>query len=133
MTERTVQAAEAVNANVRKLQDVSLNNTLESLGSVPSAVKQYIAVTERGDPGGLIHQTVLACTALPISISDDAAVAQYNLCRYGADGVRRTLARRNDDCEGCLPELRDRRQRSARRRDCNIHRHHHHHLDESGR
>ena len=77
MTERTVQTAQAVNANIRKIKEISLNNTLEALGSVPQAVEQYINVTERGDPGGLIHQTIIACTALPISIADDAAVAQY--------------------------------------------------------
>ena len=77
MTERTVQAAVAVNANVRKLKDVSLNNTLEALGTVPQAAIPYIVATERGDPGGLIHQTVLTCTALPIAMSDDAGVAQY--------------------------------------------------------
>ena len=77
MTQRTVQAAQAINADVRRVRDTSLNNTLEGLGSVPQAAKPYINVVERGDPGGLIHQTILTCTALPIAISDDAGVAQY--------------------------------------------------------
>lgn len=77
MPERTVQAAQAINANVRKLKDISLNNTLEASGIVPQAAIPYVTVTERGDPGGLIHQTILTCNALPISLADDAGVAQY--------------------------------------------------------
>jgi len=34
-----------------------------------------VAVTEYGD--GVLHKTVLTCTATPITITDDAGVAQY--------------------------------------------------------
>lgn len=34
-----------------------------------------VTVEEKGD--GVIHQTVITCTATPVTISDDAAVAQY--------------------------------------------------------
>lgn len=74
---RTVQVATAVNANVKRITDVDLDAPAEDVGSIPSAVAGYISAVEKGDPGGVIHQTVLTCTALPISIADDAGVAQY--------------------------------------------------------
>lgn len=74
---RTVQTAVAVNANVTRLQDVDLDAPNEDAGSVPDAVKSYVVVAEKGDPAGVIHQTVLTCTALPITVADDAGVAQY--------------------------------------------------------
>lgn len=74
---RTVESAEAINANVKKVRNVDLDAPAEDVGSVPAANAAYIRVVEKGDPSGLIHQTILTCTGLPIAISDDAAVAQY--------------------------------------------------------
>ena len=53
--------------NGRQVTDIS--------GTDGSAGHATIRATEYGD--GLLHKTVLTCTALPISIADDAGVAQY--------------------------------------------------------
>ncbi len=67
----------AVSPNIRQIRDVDLDMLGESAenGSVPSAVSPYISVAEYGN--NVLHKTVLTCTALPISIADDAGVAQY--------------------------------------------------------
>jgi hypothetical protein len=44
-------------------------------GTIPNAVKAYVSAVESGD--GLINRVKLTCTALPISVADDAGVAQY--------------------------------------------------------
>jgi len=55
--------------------DGSLGNVLTSTVGVGAKNGTTVAVTEKGS--GLLHQTVLTCTALPITITDDAGVAQY--------------------------------------------------------
>lgn len=77
MTARTVEVSETVNANVRRVKTIDLDAPAESTenGTVPSAVAAYVVATETGD--NLIHKTVLTCTALPLSVADDAGVAQY--------------------------------------------------------
>lgn len=74
---RTVTVDEAVNANVVKKRAVNIDAqaTVAELGTVPAAVAAYVVATETGD--NVIHKTVLTCTALPLSIADDAGVAQY--------------------------------------------------------
>lgn len=74
---RTVSAAQAVNSNVRKIVDVDMDASAlaAELGLIPSAVRAYVSASEQGDT--LFHRTVLTCTALPISVADDAGVAQY--------------------------------------------------------
>lgn len=74
---RTVTVDEAVNANVVKKRAVNIDAqaTVAELGTVPAAVAAYVVATETGD--SLLHKTVLTCTALPVTISDDADVAQY--------------------------------------------------------
>lgn len=76
-TARNVTAKIAVNANVARLKEVDLNGSSEpaEVGTVPAASAPYISISEYGD--NTIHKTVLTCTALPLSIADDAAVAQY--------------------------------------------------------
>ena len=74
---RTVKVVTAVNANIQNESTVDLDAqavTTEN-GVVPSAVGAYVVATESGD--NLIHKTVLTCTALPLSVADDAGVAQY--------------------------------------------------------
>lgn len=74
---RSIDAYVAVNANVRQPAIVDLDKQAEiaEVGSVPSAVAAYVVATEYGD--NLMHRTVLTCTDLPISLADDANVAQY--------------------------------------------------------
>jgi len=74
---RTINTFETVNANIRtpKLADPDAMATIAEVGTVPAAVAATCIATEYGD--NLIHKTVLTCTALPISIADDAGVAQY--------------------------------------------------------
>ena len=74
---RLVEVSEAVNANVRRIKTVDLDAQALSTdnGTVPSAVAAYVVATESGD--SLTHKTVLTCTDLPLSITDDAGVAQY--------------------------------------------------------
>lgn len=74
---RTVETREAVNAYVAKVrtQDLDKRTTPSGRGSVPAAVQDTVVATEYGDD--IWHKTVLTLTACPISISDDAGVAQY--------------------------------------------------------
>ena len=78
MPTRNVEIRNVVNANIERRQVINLDQAspIEEVGSVPDAAKPYISVTEYGD--SLVHRTVLTCTGLPISISDDTVTpAQY--------------------------------------------------------
>lgn len=77
MVTRNVEVRKKVNANIekRKLVDFDQSSPIEEVGTVPDAVKAYVVATEYGD--SLVHRTVLTCTAVPISLADDAGVAQY--------------------------------------------------------
>jgi hypothetical protein len=77
MPTRNVEVRKKVNANIekRKLIDFDQSSPIEEIGTVPDAVKAYVVATEYGD--SLVHRTVLTCTAVPLSIADDAGVAQY--------------------------------------------------------
>lgn len=77
MPTRNVEIRQQVNANInkRKLVNLDQSSPIEEVGTVPDAVKAYVVATEYGD--SLVHRTVLTCTAVPISIADDAGVAQY--------------------------------------------------------
>lgn len=76
---RTVKAKKSVTAspNIAQIREVDLDQSAERTenGTVPAAVTPYIVATEYGD--NLLHKTVLTCTDLPLSIADDAGVAQY--------------------------------------------------------
>ena len=74
---RNVQAATVVNPNIRRWVDVDIDASsyLAENGTVPSAVSATVVATETGD--NLLHKTVLTCTALPLTVTDDAGVAQY--------------------------------------------------------
>lgn len=74
---RNVIVEQVVNANIKSFASVDLDSqsSAASKGVVPAAVAAYVVATEYGDD--LIHKTVLTCTALPISVADDAGVAQY--------------------------------------------------------
>lgn len=76
MTIKYVNADIARNANIvapRRIAVYSDNSC--PAGVVPSAVAATVVPAEYGD--GVINRTVLTCTALPISVADDAGVAQY--------------------------------------------------------
>lgn len=74
---RFVDVEVPVNANVKQIQRVDLDqqSSQAELGTVPGAVSGTVVATEYGND--LFHRTVLVCTAVPISIADDAGVAQY--------------------------------------------------------
>lgn len=74
---RNVQVFEAVNANIAvpRVVDLDASSPASELGVIPAAVRAYITPTEVGD--GVLHRTILTCVALPISLADDAGVAQY--------------------------------------------------------
>lgn len=76
---RTIKASKsvAVSPGIKQVRDLDLDMLGESTenGSVPSAASPYISVAEYGN--NVMHKTVLTCTALPLSIADDAGVAQY--------------------------------------------------------
>jgi hypothetical protein len=70
-----------------------VNRQLTDLASVGAKNGATITVQEFGN--GIVNKTVLTCTATPISIADDAGVAQYGgvkvydfpegmICTYGA-------------------------------------------------
>lgn len=79
--------------NVVKRKKKNIFQADEQSGSVPAAVSSTVEATEYGDR--VLHKTLLTCTAVPISITDDAGVAQYGgvqiydfpeglLCSFGA-------------------------------------------------
>jgi hypothetical protein len=73
---RLVEVSEAVNANIKRVKQVDIDLApADSVGAVPTAIAAYCQAIEYGDT--VIHQTVLACNDLPITITDDAGVAQY--------------------------------------------------------
>lgn len=74
---RLVEVSTAVNANVRQISTIDLDARAQSgeIGAVPSAVAGTVVAAEYGD--NVFHKTVLTCTAVPVSVSDDAGVAQY--------------------------------------------------------
>lgn len=74
---RNVTVDVPVNSNVKRSQVIDLDAQSEvgDVGAVPAAVAATVVATEYGDK--LMHKTVLTCTALPLSVTDDAGVAQY--------------------------------------------------------
>lgn len=54
---------------------VESGGAIETSAGVGAKNGATVGVTEYGD--GILHKTVLTCTATPITISDDAGVAQY--------------------------------------------------------
>ena len=92
---RLVEVSTAVNANVRQISTIDLDAQAQAgeIGGVPSAVAGTVVATEYGD--NIFHKTVLTCTAVPVSVADDAGVAQYGgvkvytfpeglICTFGA-------------------------------------------------
>lgn len=77
MTARNINAKVPVNANVASVRTIDINQMSEGTeaGAVPTAVQATCVATEYGN--NIFHKTVLTCTALPLSIADDAGVAQY--------------------------------------------------------
>lgn len=74
---RNVTVDVPVNANIKRsvVVDIDAQSDTGTAGTVPAAVAGTVVATEYGD--NLMHKTVLTCTAVPISVTDDAAVAQY--------------------------------------------------------
>lgn len=75
MTTKKVRGFVERNANIRKYQDITIKDDQDRVGSVPNSQGPYIVVEEFGN--GLLNRTRLTCTSLPISVADDAGVAQY--------------------------------------------------------
>jgi hypothetical protein len=74
---RNVTIDVPVNANVKSSRVIDLDQSAETsaVGTVPAAVAATVVATEYGS--NLMHRTVLTCTAVPITVTDDAGVAQY--------------------------------------------------------
>jgi len=77
MTQKYVDGVIQRNANIVAPRRIEIFNDqgIGAAGTVPDAVKAYVVATESGD--GIINRTKLVCTAVPISVADDAGVAQY--------------------------------------------------------
>lgn len=74
---RNITVRVPVNGNVGydQVVDLDAQSPAAALGSVPAAVVATVVATEYGD--SLMHRTVLTCTAVPLTVTDDAGVAQY--------------------------------------------------------
>jgi hypothetical protein len=81
---RTVQAKTAVNSNINKVSEVDIDSTVTALGSVPAAVRPYVTAVEKGDPSGVIHQTVLTLADLPQTILDASSWAGTKIYDFPA-------------------------------------------------
>lgn len=77
MPTRNIEAQVEINSNIHRKKTLNLDAQapITELGTVPDAAKPYVVATEQGD--SLSHRTILTCTSLPISLADDAGVAQY--------------------------------------------------------
>lgn len=79
MVQKYVDGVVVRNANIcapRRIEVFNDNGVgTNGAGSVPDAVKAYVVATESGN--GVLNRTKLVCTAVPISVADDAGVAQY--------------------------------------------------------
>lgn len=79
MVKKYVEGEIARNDNIvakRRIKIFDDNGVLnEGLGVIPPAQRGYIEVAETSN--GVVNRTILTCTALPISIADDAGQAQY--------------------------------------------------------
>lgn len=70
-----VNSALVDNGIKKLLRNLFSDGALESQAGVGAAGHATITAREYGD--GVVHKTVLTCTATPITIADDAGVAQY--------------------------------------------------------
>lgn len=59
---------EPAGKNIRRPRKIAVQSAASTAGSVPSATSPYITITEEGN--GLIHQTVLTLSGLPITMRD---------------------------------------------------------------
>lgn len=79
MTSKYVDGYTSRNANIvapRRIEVYNDNGAgVNGVGVIPDAVKPYVVATESGN--GILNRTVLTCSAVPISVADDAGVAQY--------------------------------------------------------
>jgi hypothetical protein len=84
---RYVQAQTEVNANVNKPSRVNMDSTggnalttAYGIGSIPNSLGTTCTVVEQGD--GAIHKSIFTCTAMPVSIADDAGVVQHGGVKF---------------------------------------------------
>lgn len=79
MTQKYVDGFVVRNANIKAPKRLEVYNDngvgVNGVGQVPGAVADTVVATEYGN--GLYNRTKLTCTAVPISVADDAGVAQY--------------------------------------------------------
>ena len=68
MTERKADGHKAINANIRKPVEVSLDKNTVGAGVVPASVSGTVSAAEYGD--GTFHQTVLTLTDVPVTMRD---------------------------------------------------------------
>lgn len=79
MTTKYTKGVIRRNANVTSgVTDISIyddQSLARPMGDIPAAAQPY--VTRSDFSNGMWNRTVLTCTALPISVADDAGVSQY--------------------------------------------------------
>lgn len=76
MTVKYVKGVVQRNSNVNSsVRDIPVYNDNGKVGLVPASIAQYVSEETFGN--GVVNRTKLTCTALPISVADDAGVAQY--------------------------------------------------------
>ena len=61
--------------NEAQLEENEGFRTTAGAGAVPTALASYVTAIERGN--GVVHQTILTMTALPVTLTDDAGNGQY--------------------------------------------------------
>lgn len=93
MTERKADGHRAINANIKKPVEVSLDKNTVGAGTIPAAVSGTVSVAEYGD--GTFHKTVLTLTAVPVTMRDTeqgGGIQVYDfpvgsILRLGASGT----------------------------------------------
>ena len=78
MTDNTafnVSGQTPINANIHRKSLKDMFQADEQNGSVPAGIASTTSAVEYGNR--VLHKTVITCTATPVTITDDAGVAQY--------------------------------------------------------
>lgn len=86
---RNIDVSYPVNDNIKRVRQVNLDAPDVSSGDVVQAVSAYVTATEIGDPGGLVHQTLLTLTNLPLTVRNTEQGGGVKIYNFPAGYIAR--------------------------------------------